>query len=61
MEHCHCTTIAVPHGDKYLAIARGAALCRLEGIRPKTRRSRRHYGFKQWIPFRKGINPEVDA
>ncbi|EED23507.1 Hsp70 family protein [Talaromyces stipitatus ATCC 10500] len=53
-------TITVPDNPQSV-IVRGAALRGLEGIRPKTRRSRRHYGFQRWIPFREGTDSELDA
>ncbi|KAH8702054.1 hypothetical protein BGW36DRAFT_290720 [Talaromyces proteolyticus] len=40
------------------AIVRGAALIGLQGIRPKTRRFRRHYGLARRVLFREGIDPD---
>lgn len=43
------------------AVVRGAALRGLEGIAPRMKRARRHYGFGLCIPFREGIDPEERA
>ena len=43
------------------AVVRGAALRGLEGIAPRMKRARRHYGFKIAMPFREGIDPEDNA
>lgn len=43
------------------AVVRGAALRGLEGIAPRMKRARRHYGFKIASPFREGIDPEDNA
>ncbi|PYI31866.1 actin-like ATPase domain-containing protein [Aspergillus indologenus CBS 114.80] len=47
--------------DPQTAIVRGAALRGLEGIRPSTKRCRRHYGFSRGIPFREGYDDEKNA
>ncbi|EEP81902.1 conserved hypothetical protein [Uncinocarpus reesii 1704] len=43
------------------AIVKGAVLRGLEGVRPKTRRCRRHYGIAFCLPFREGIDSEENA
>ncbi|KAH8587066.1 Hsp70 family protein-like protein [Bisporella sp. PMI_857] len=43
------------------AVVRGAALRGLEGIAPRMKRVRRHYGFIMGLPFREGIDPEEKA
>ncbi|KAF3480439.1 heat shock 70 kDa protein 12A [Arthroderma uncinatum] len=43
------------------AIVKGAALRGLDGLRPITRRCRRHYGFSCGKPFRKGEDMEHTA
>ncbi|QSZ31534.1 hypothetical protein DSL72_001101 [Monilinia vaccinii-corymbosi] len=40
------------------AVVRGAALRGLEGIAPRVKRLRHHYGICIGLPFRKGIDPE---
>ncbi len=40
------------------AVVRGAALCGLEGIAPRVKHARRHYGFVLGQPFREGVDPE---
>ncbi|PQE13104.1 Hsp70 family protein [Rutstroemia sp. NJR-2017a BBW] len=40
------------------AVVRGAALRGLEGIAPRVKRLRRHYGVVLGKPFRKGVDPE---
>ncbi|KAL2862593.1 Hsp70 family protein [Aspergillus lucknowensis] len=52
--------ITVPDSPQ-AAIAQGAALRGLEGLRATTRRCRRHYGFSWAIRFRPGVDSEVDA
>lgn len=42
-------------------MVRGAALRGLEGIAPRMKQSRRHYGFSWSIPFRDGIDDEQYA
>ena len=42
-------------------MVRGAAIRGLEGIAPRMKRARRHYGFGLNIPFREGIDPEERA
>jgi hypothetical protein len=39
----------------------GAALRGLEGISPRVKHARRHYGFAISNDFREGIDPEDDA
>ncbi|KAI1990676.1 hypothetical protein LOZ53_003137 [Ophidiomyces ophidiicola] len=43
------------------AIVKGAVLRGLEGVRPTTRRCRRHYGFCYVARFRKGVDDEAKA
>jgi len=43
------------------AIVQGAALRGLEGLRPMTRRCRRHYGFTLGLTFRYGIDSEAHS
>jgi hypothetical protein len=43
------------------AVVRGAALRGLEGIAPRAKRARRHYGFRCGMLFREGIDPEDRA
>jgi hypothetical protein len=40
------------------AVVRGAALRGLEGIAPRMKRARRHYGIGLGIQFREGTDPE---
>lgn len=40
------------------AVVRGAALRGLEGIAPRIKRARRHYGYSISMPFREGTDPE---
>ena len=40
------------------AVVRGAALRGLEGIAPRMKQSRRHYGIGLSMGFREGIDPE---
>jgi hypothetical protein len=40
------------------AVVRGAALRGLEGIAPRMKHVRRHYGIELSMPFREGIDPE---
>ncbi|KAH8804545.1 Hsp70 family protein-like protein [Xylogone sp. PMI_703] len=40
------------------AVVRGAALRGLEGIAPRIKHARRHYGVCLELPFREGIDPE---
>jgi len=40
------------------AVVRGAALRGLEGIAPRMKRARRHYGIGISLPFREGTDPE---
>lgn len=40
------------------AVVRGAAICGLEGLAPRLKQSRLHYGFDIGSPFRDGIDPE---
>jgi hypothetical protein len=40
------------------AVVRGAALRGLEGIAPRMKHVRRHYGIELTMPFREGIDPE---
>jgi len=40
------------------AVVRGAALRGLEGIAPRMKHVRRHYGIELAKPFREGIDPE---
>ncbi|RAH64719.1 Hsp70 family protein [Aspergillus aculeatinus CBS 121060] len=47
--------------DPQAAIVQGAALRGLEGIRPSTKRCRRHYGFARGIPFREGHDDEKNS
>jgi hypothetical protein len=42
-------------------VVRGAALRGLEGIAPRIKRARRHYGFSISKLFREGIDPEETA
>jgi len=42
-------------------VVRGAALRGLEGIAPRMKQSRRHYGFSWSLPFRDGIDDEHNA
>ncbi|GFF46529.1 heat shock 70 kDa protein 12A [Aspergillus udagawae] len=53
-------TITVPDSPQ-AAIVQGAALCGLEGLQSTTKRCRRHYGFMWGIPFRAGIDSELNA
>ncbi|KAH2148997.1 hypothetical protein KXW33_004558 [Aspergillus fumigatus] len=53
-------TITVPDSPQ-AAIVQGAALRGLEGLQSTTKRCRRHYGFSWNIPFRDGIDSELDA
>ena len=48
------------HADLFSqsAVVRGAALRGLEGIAPRMKHVRRHYGFAWGMPFREGIDPE---
>jgi hypothetical protein len=39
----------------------GAALRGLEGISPRVKYARRHYGFEIASDFREGIDSEIDA
>jgi hypothetical protein len=43
------------------AVVRGAALRGLEGIAPRVKHARRHYGISLGMPFRAGIDPEESA
>ena len=43
------------------AIVRGAAIRGLEGIAPRMKRARRHYGFAISMEFRDGTDPESTA
>ncbi|KAE9364639.1 Hsp70 family protein-like protein [Stipitochalara longipes BDJ] len=43
------------------AIVRGAAIRGLEGIAPRMKRARRHYGFALSLDFREGIDPDATA
>ncbi|KAH8650615.1 Hsp70 family protein-like protein [Tricladium varicosporioides] len=43
------------------AVVRGAALRGLEGIAPRMKQSRRHYGIGLSLPFREGRDPEEKA
>ncbi|TGO59585.1 hypothetical protein BCON_0043g00440 [Botryotinia convoluta] len=43
------------------AVVRGAALRGLEGIAPRSKRLRRHYGISLQLPFREGIDSEKDS
>jgi hypothetical protein len=40
------------------AVVRGAALSGLEGIAPRVKHARRHYGIALDMEFRAGIDPE---
>lgn len=40
------------------AVVLGAALRGLEGIAPRVKHARRHYGIALHMPFRDGIDPE---
>jgi hypothetical protein len=40
---------------------RGAALRGLEGIAPRVKRLRRHYGVVLCHPFREGVDPESNS
>jgi hypothetical protein len=40
------------------AVVRGAALSGLEGIAPRVKHARRHYGIALGMEFRAGIDPE---
>ena len=40
------------------AVVRGAAIRGLEGIAPRVKHARRHYGINLLFPFREGIDPE---
>jgi hypothetical protein len=40
------------------AVVRGAALRGLEGIAPRMKRARRHYGIEVGFYFREGTDPE---
>ncbi|KAF7157792.1 hypothetical protein CNMCM6106_003921 [Aspergillus hiratsukae] len=53
-------TITVPDSPQ-AAIVQGAALRGLEGLQSTTKRCRRHYGFSCGIPFRTGIDSELNA
>ncbi|KAF4216546.1 hypothetical protein CNMCM8980_001983 [Aspergillus fumigatiaffinis] len=52
--------ITVPDSPQ-AAIVQGAALRGLEGLQSTTKRCRRHYGFSRGIPFRAGIDSELNA
>ncbi|KAF7896081.1 hypothetical protein EAF00_006096 [Botryotinia globosa] len=43
------------------AVVRGAALRGLEGIAPRAKQLRRHYGICLGLPFREGIDSEEDS
>ncbi|KAH8766958.1 Hsp70 family protein-like protein [Hyaloscypha sp. PMI_1271] len=43
------------------AVVQGAALRGLEGISPRVKYARRHYGFEIASDFREGIDSEIDA
>lgn len=43
------------------AVVRGAALRGLEGIAPRMKQSRRHYGVGLSMPFREGTDPEENS
>jgi hypothetical protein len=43
------------------AVVRGAALRGLEGIAPRMKQARRHYGVALGMPFREGKDPEEKA
>jgi hypothetical protein len=43
------------------AVVRGAALRGLEGIAPRMKHVRRHYGIRLGLDFREGIDPEDNA
>ena len=43
------------------AVVRGAAIRGLEGIAPRVKHARRHYGINLASPFREGIDPEDTA
>lgn len=43
------------------AVVLGAALRGLEGIAPRVKHARRHYGIVVHMPFREGIDPEDKA
>jgi hypothetical protein len=60
---CHCLKL-----ESYLliscsqsAVLRGAALRGLEGLAPRIKHSRRHYGISASYPFRENIDPEDHA
>ncbi|KAL4734478.1 actin-like ATPase domain-containing protein [Aspergillus similis] len=53
-------TVTVPDSPQ-AAIVQGAALRGLEGLQSTTKRCRRHYGFPWSIPFRPGIDDEVNS
>lgn len=40
------------------AVVRGAALRGLEGLAPRIKHARRHYGVTVMLPFRENIDPE---
>ena len=57
---CHCLKL-----ESYLliscsqsAVLRGAALRGLEGLAPRIKHARRHYGLSGGFPFRENIDPE---
>jgi hypothetical protein len=40
------------------AVVRGAALRGLEGLAPRIKHARRHYGMAVFLPFRENIDPK---
>lgn len=44
--------------ERQSAVVRGAAIRGLEGIAPRMKQSRRHYGVGLNMPFREGKDPE---
>jgi hypothetical protein len=62
---CPVSTIqlisADTRGNSQAAIVKGAALRGLEGLKPTTTISRRHYGWSWDEPFREGIDDEKNG
>jgi hypothetical protein len=44
--------------SRQAAVVRGAALRGLEGLAPRIKHARRHYGMIVLLPFRENVDPE---
>ncbi|TAQ85429.1 hypothetical protein B7494_g6250 [Chlorociboria aeruginascens] len=59
LENGKITLICPEHPQA--AVVRGAALRGLEGLAPRMKQARRHYGFSWGLPFREGKDAEKNA